>query len=391
MKVSLSNMSRHEELAMRILLSPYPLGLSRDSEAADIELCRRSTGDVFGTTRNDGRVVLRSTMLSACADVVERTFDPDVATLYRLSTALPISYRIAPAWLRARLLVRAKGDAGTGESATVMVAEAHSTLERAREMLVQSLQSGGLDLRESRQPSITITHDVDTEKGFEKAAAMKAVEEELGMQSIWFIPSDEYDFNKETVRYLSQNSTIGSHDTKHDGKLIHIKDRKRLVRRLRTSKERLEGVFGGEVRCFRSPLLQFSGTILEGLQEAGYSFDFSLPSWEPSHPSVMTGFGVEYYHPFHVGGIAEVPLSLLQDHQALYVLGLSTRQTASLWLRQARFVLSFGGDAVLLVHPDYAFSEELQEYKDFLTSLKLIAPEGVSSGVPSRVAPLRNW
>jgi hypothetical protein len=379
MRVGLANLSPQEQLVVRILLSPYEVEVSQDPTHADYEILGGPSVESRknGTTETEGgeRILLDPGLLGPSVEIVGKTFNPRISKIYKLSTTVPISYRNAPKWLRAALLGRVKNESNGSD---INALEEHARLELAREGLVNQLRNSGLVLREKRNPALVITHDIDTEEGFRKAVAMKSVEEEVGLKSIWFIPSDEYHFDQQTVRDLSENSVIGSHGTKHDGKLVHMKDRGRMVRRLQASKARLGRVFDREISCFRAPLLQFNESILRGVREAGYAFDFSLPSWEPSHPSVMAGFGIEYFHGFLLDGLSEVPLTMLQDHQALYVLGLSVRETATLWMKMSQFVFSYGGDVVLLIHPDYAFSDELAEYKNFLTALKQSLPPNAS-------------
>jgi hypothetical protein len=136
-----------------------------------------------------------------------------------------------------------------------------------------------------------------------------------------------------------------------------------------SSRLRLESIIGKTVDRFRSPLLQFSRRIIKALAEAGYKMDFSAPTWEPVHPSTMSGFGVESVQAFKVDEIVELPLTLTQDHQVINLLGMSCREAMKLWIEQAKLIRSVMGDIVLLVHPDYSFSQHLPEYQELLENL----------------------
>jgi peptidoglycan/xylan/chitin deacetylase (PgdA/CDA1 family) len=287
-----------------------------------------------------------------------------VSLTYKLATGLPISYNIVPSSIRSRLLKKGQLDTNLTN---------HLSGETARRSVEQAFSASGFPLREREPPKFLITHDIDTAKGLEKALPMKAVEDKLDLRSTWFLSSGDYLTSKDTAKDLGSNATIGSHDVKHDGKLIHIHNRKRLVDRLKESRDKLEHVFERDVQCFRSPLLQFSSVLINALAEAGYRYDFSLPCWEPSHPITMSGFGVELTKPLQIGEILETPLSLFQDHQVLYVLGLSPREAIRFWVEQARIIKSYDGDIVLLVHPDYEFSSDLDSYRELLLALKNIS------------------
>ena len=131
--------------------------------------------------------------------------------------------------------------------------------------------------------------------------------------------------------------------------------------------------------------MQFSREIVNALEIAGYEEDFSLPSWESSNPVVMGGFGIQTSVPFHIGKMVEHPLSLPQDHQLLMIFGLSTQAAVKYWTQQASRIFSLGGDVVLLVHPDYAFSQELGDYKQLISSLK-----EMKSSIPSSLRYIRH-
>jgi peptidoglycan/xylan/chitin deacetylase (PgdA/CDA1 family) len=213
-----------------------------------------------------------------------------------------------------------------------------------------------------------------------RALSLKAVEDELGIHSTWFLPSEEYHIPRHVARDLAKGSTIGSHDVKHDGRLIHIQAREVLLERLVSSRLKLEEVFEKEVISFRSPLLQFSEKIVSGLGQSGYRFDFSLPCWEPVHPVAMTGFGIEAVQSFQIHGVVEFPLTLFQDHQVFTVLGMNTREAVRFWVEQAKIVRQFDGDIVVLVHPDYSFSADIEGYRMLLNSLLEVHREAAQSG-----------
>jgi hypothetical protein len=52
---------------------------------------------------------------------------------------------------------------------------------------------------------------------------------------------------------------------------------------------------------------------------------------------------------------------------------MNTREAIKFWVEQAKLIRSFDGDIVLLVHPDYAFSRDLGDYRKLLESLTQIA------------------
>jgi hypothetical protein len=381
LRVASAGLSSDERTTLGYLLHPYFVEIAGEDEEPDLIVCRENSShfaryskplvvlppisaspNALGEHENHGSgiVMLPFDVIMESWAKFDGVMNPKISTRYTLSTKVPFSYRLAPPWIRNRFLRAQIGD---------MELSRHLTVELARKRLTDAIQSLGFTLRRRSHPALVITHDIETQRGLEKALLLKSVENELEIESTWFLPSDEYPIARNIAAELGWKSIIGSHDVKHDGRLMQMHDSNELAQRLSKSKRTLEQIFDQDVNCFRSPLLQFSRKILSGLRQAGYTFDFSLPCWEPAHPSAMGGFGIELAQPFEADGVVEIPLTLFQDHQVLSVLGMNTHEATKLWTKQAKMIRSFGGDIVLLVHPDYSFSRDLEEYKDLLVSL----------------------
>ncbi len=317
-------------------------------------------------SNGNGIVTLPFDILSLFNTKLESALNPKISLKYQLSTGLPFKYNVLPSGLRSRLLaLQKKGQLSEGN----FDLSRHLSVENARALLIRGFEALELPLERKHPPTLYLTHDVDSSKGLGRALRMKTAEDSLGVRSTWFLVSHEYKIKEELARDLANGSEIGSHDVRHDGKLISIGNFEALVQRLKASKERLEEIANCNVTSFRSPLLQFNKKIISALDAAGYETDFSLPCWEPIHPSTMASFGLEAAQPLNLGGIIEHPLSMYQDHQAFNILNLNTTEAAKLWLDQAELLFSLGCDIVLLIHPDYAFGEDVSAYKELISSL----------------------
>jgi hypothetical protein len=84
----------------------------------------------------------------------------------------------------------------------------------------------------------------------------------------------------------------------------------------------------------------------------------------------MSPFGIGTVFPLHLFGLTEFPVSIIQDHQLLYVLGLKPKETLSQWLSVMNLVREIGGCSVLLSHPEYKLfdAENLCLYEEFLNA-----------------------
>jgi peptidoglycan/xylan/chitin deacetylase (PgdA/CDA1 family) len=312
-------------------------------------------------------VELPSDLLRVSGERFEAVMNPRISATYKLATGTGLEYNVIPSLIRGLFLRSHHLDLKLAD---------HLVNDRARKILSEAFDLLGFQLERKSSPLVLITHDIDSEKGLARAPSFKAVEDTLDLQSIWFLPSDEYPIDRRIAADLANHSTIGSHDVRHDGRLVRIRQHDEVVERLKRSKVTLEEIFETDVRCFRSPLMQFNGVIANALRYAEYHFDFSVSCWEPINAVTMRGSGIESVQRFEINGVVEFPLTLFQDHQLLEVLRMNTREAVRFWIDQARLVRELGGDVVLLVHPDYSFAQDLEGYRQLLTSLLEIFGNG---------------
>jgi peptidoglycan/xylan/chitin deacetylase (PgdA/CDA1 family) len=221
--------------------------------------------------------------------------------------------------------------------------------------------------------AFAVTHDAETRKGLEELGLiLRSVEEGLRIKSSWYIPSHKYNINPEILKDLVQKNILAGHDTTHDGKLV-LQKRNDMLHRLTLCRETINNISNSQIIGFRAPLLQHSTHLLESIKEAGFLYDSSCPTWEPV--SCVNGgvHGVRTVFPINVNGLIEVPITLPQDHQMLYVLKKSPKKCFEYWLEYSKWIKRIGGLVLLLVHPEYSFSKEvyLSLYKRFLRTFTM--------------------
>lgn len=202
------------------------------------------------------------------------------------------------------------------------------------------------------------------------ALRLKKIENKYDLPTAWYIPARLFELDSQIIQELANHGEVGSHDTKHDGKLDRTPDSK-LMARLVESREVLETILGAKVEGFRSPLLQHSLRIIHALRKAGYNYDTSIPTWEPRHPKTMRPHGIATIFPVTIEGFTEIPVTLPQDHQLLSVLGLSPTEVVTEWLRNLNTIKEIGGMGTFLVHPDYDLvsPENMRIYEELLNEI----------------------
>ena len=281
--------------------------------------------------------------------ILDEALNAKPCVTYRFFTSLPIPYGLAPKQLRDFVMQagREKVDYTLDKL----------PLDALRFILAKALEkAAGRKLERKtwngRRVACLFTHDIDSCQGLEKSKQVKKLEEKYDVPSAWYLPSRKFLLDSETVRELGNHGEIGAHDTKHDGKLAYLSGQ-RLVERLCEAKQALQKVADCPVRGFRAPLLQHSFAILEGLKSAGYSYDTSVPTWEPKHPWTMSSHGLGTTYPMVLDGMVEIPVSQIQDHQLLNVLGLEPKDVITSWLSSMDLIKEMGGCCVFLSHPEY--------------------------------------
>jgi len=299
---------------------------------------------------------------------LNQTLSPKVSSIYRFLTGLPIPYTLMPHGVRNFFLRSSKAGLSGPYSD-------HLDVDALRYLLVAAIERAtGRTLQKrtwkGHQYACLVTHDIDTQEGLKKALMLKKLEERYDVPSACFLVTDTYKLDSEAILKLTNHGEVGVHDTKHDGKLIHL-SQNGIMERLGKAKQTLERKTRQDVVGFRAPLLQHNRNIVAALTDVGYEYDASIPTWEPMHPSTMGPHGIGTIYPINVNGMLEIPLTVIQDHQLLYVLGLEPRETIATWLSMMALIKELGGCCVFLSHPDYELLNEsnLAQYEDLLNTI----------------------
>ena len=207
--------------------------------------------------------------------------------------------------------------------------------------------------------ALVLTHDVETQVGYDNHHLLRNVEEETGYRSSWnFVPM-RYAVSTDAITDLKRRGhEVGVHGLYHDGR--DLASAAILAERLPAMRDyasRWDAV------GFRSPATHRDWELMPLL---GFDYDSSYPDTDPFEP--QSG-GCCSWLPFMNGPIVELPITLVQDHTLFEIL----RHTdGRLWVDKARELRARGGLALMITHPDYMLDEQsleiyrglLQEFRD---------------------------
>jgi hypothetical protein len=225
-------------------------------------------------------------------------------------------------------------------------------------------------------PSCAImTHDVETQSGYDFCSTMMDVDDSFGIKaSFQIVPEERYGVSAGFLNSLRDRGfEVVIHDLNHDGHLY--KDREQFLRR--AAKINAYGKqYGAE--GFRAAVLYRKQQWYDALQ---FSYDMSVPNvahLDPQHGGCCTVM------PYFIGNILELPVTTTQDYMLFHILN---DYSISLWRRQIDLIMAKHGLMSFLVHPDYVMkAREMGIFQELLAHLaRLRDKRGVWITTPGEV------
>jgi peptidoglycan/xylan/chitin deacetylase (PgdA/CDA1 family) len=204
----------------------------------------------------------------------------------------------------------------------------------------------------------TVTHDVEGPKGLANVGRLLEVERRHGVVSAWFFVAEDYALDPAVLDAVrAAGGEIGLHGLHHDGRLFQSREHfERQLPRIR----RYLREWGAE--GFRSPSTHRNAAWMP---ELGARYDSSFPD---THPFDAQPGGCCSILPYFLGDLVELPITLPQDHTLFELL---REPDISLWRQKAAWIAEHRGLVTVLVHPDYALSDErLEHYEELLAFLR---------------------
>ena len=205
------------------------------------------------------------------------------------------------------------------------------------------------------QSCITMTHDVESEKGREFCTELMDVDESFGIKSSFqVVPQGRYEVSPAFVQAIrSRGFEINVQDLNHDGDLF--RNRTEFRRRATRINEFAEQY---HISGFRAAVLYRNLDWYDALQ---FSFDMSVPN--VAHLDPQKG-GCCTVMPYFFGETLEIPVTTTQDYMLFYLLN---DYSLELWKEQISLIVARNGLASFIVHPDYVIEQKARGlYRDLL-------------------------
>ncbi|HEX4485025.1 MAG TPA: hypothetical protein VH088_02090 [Terriglobales bacterium] len=230
-------------------------------------------------------------------------------------------------------------------------------------LLLLSLRASGADRipfiwywPEGKSSCAIMTHDVETQAGYEFCPALMDLDDEFGVKaSFQIIPEERYAVHREMLAEIRRRGfEVCVHDLNHDGHLY--KNREQFLLRAARINE-----YGKEFAAegFRAAVLYRKQLWYDALK---FSFDMSVPNVAHLDPQRGGCCTVKPY--FFQNGILEIPVTMSQDYTLYNIL---RDYSTTLWKQQSRIVMENHGCMSFIVHPDYVLgSRERGIFRELL-------------------------
>ena len=101
----------------------------------------------------------------------------------------------------------------------------------------------------------------------------------------------------------------------------------------------------------------------------GYKYTSTTPTLEYKHPTTGNTHGIMTIYPIKIQNIIEIPLTVIQDHQLIYVHGLNVKETLNYMKNILTKIHKYGGQGIILIHPDYKIADHPNLYEDFINNI----------------------
>lgn len=211
-----------------------------------------------------------------------------------------------------------------------------------------------------KQAALVLTHDVETEEGFNYIPKVIELEKKHGFVSSWNIVPHLYPIKNHILELIKNaGHEIGIHGYNHDGKLYFSK--KIFTKRSLYINEAIKKY---NAIGFRNPAVHRN---LLWQQDLDIAYDSSCFDVDPFQP--MPG-GTSSIWPFKVGKFIELPYTLPQDHVIWIQL---QKQNNEIWEKKSDWLYKNNGMILIITHPDYIMlNDNYKKYEELLIYFKTL-------------------
>lgn len=219
--------------------------------------------------------------------------------------------------------------------------------------------------KEYNDPTVVLTHDIDTKHGFPWIRRIAKIEEKFGFRSSWNVVPKSYHIDKAILHDLkTRGHEIGLHGIWHNNREAFL-SKERLQKELSKLRPLISEL---GIRGYRGPSWYRTPVMFDVLAEF-FEYDSTCLDNDFICPGGSGGVGV--IRPFRIRkDLVEIPCNL--PFEAPLFFGNSPNAMLDYWLPKIKWIGDIGGILVANTHPDpnYLGNEKmLNVYESLLAHL----------------------
>jgi peptidoglycan/xylan/chitin deacetylase (PgdA/CDA1 family) len=232
------------------------------------------------------------------------------------------------------------------------------------------------------EPFLILTHDIETEYGFEWIKKISSIEERYGYYSSWNIVPKRYPIQRKILHdLLERGHEIGLHGIRHDNREAFL-SRNQLHREFLDLKDLLEEF---HISGYRSPAWFRTKRMFEVLSDH-FTFDMSCLDTDLTCPAGQGGVGL--IRPFRLSSrLLELPCTLLFDSPLYW--GVPPERLPFYWQPKIEFIRFHCGMLLITTHPDPTYLGNPKMLNSYNDLLKYLAASDWKCMLPGELS--RRW
>jgi hypothetical protein len=223
---------------------------------------------------------------------------------------------------------------------------------------------------EGKKFALVLTHDVDTQRGYDNCHLLAEIEERLGFRSSFNFVAEDMKISADLINNLRDRGfEIGSHSIQHKNPFKSKKHFQLLAPKINHYLKEWNAV------GFRSPSMYHNLEMIHDLNIEYDASTFDTDPFEPQPDAAGTIFPFWVANENSGQSYIELPYTLPQDF-LLYI--LMQQKNIDVWKKKLDWVVANGGMALFITHPDYINFNKTSHfetypvsyYEEFLTYIK---------------------
>lgn len=220
-----------------------------------------------------------------------------------------------------------------------------------------TLPDGWTGWPDMKKFALVLTHDVDTQRGYDKTALLSEIEERIGFRSSFNFVAEDYKISQQLLDDLhGRGFEIGQHGIHHKDPFQSMSYFQKQSVKINHYLKKWNAV------GFRGPSMHRNLDWIHNLNIEYDSSTFDTDPFEPQPDGMGTIFPFLIPDKYNKRGYVELPYTIPQDFLLFIIM---REKNTDLWKRKLDWLVDQGGIVLLITHPDYMNFDARPYYDEY--------------------------